>query len=281
MFVACSSDGDDNNIGGATGGAGGMPAVTGGAGPTGGVAPTGTGGTVASGGSVANGGSVASGGSIGAGGGPETGGGLATGGVQSSGGSANGGITGSGGTTASGGMPGGASNGGAATGGASGSGGNPGDQFDALRAACVAEINNYRQSLNTSLKALVRPNATTEQCSDKGAASDGASGVAHQSAGKCQGTNAQNTCPGWPTAQYGGPEPAMKQCLKQMWAEGEPPEGRQTCLNNYFKGDTACFLAHGHYLNMSDPGMGFVSCGFANLTGGKMWMNQDFGQRAP
>jgi hypothetical protein len=73
----------------------------------------------------------------------------------------------------------------------------------------------------------------------------------------------------------------MKQCLSQMWAEGEPTEGRQECLRKYFAGDQACFLAHGHYLNMSDAGNGFVSCGFFTMTNGRIWMNQDFGPGAP
>jgi len=144
---------------------------------------------------------------------------------------------------------------------------------------CVATINNYRASLNSGLKPLVRPNASIETCSDQGAASDAASGVAHQSAGKCKPAGSQNTCPGYPAS--GGIEASMKQCLAQMWAEGEPTEGRAECLRKYFAGDRACFLAHGHYLNMSDTGNGFVSCGFATMPGNKVWMNQDFGPGAP
>jgi hypothetical protein len=61
-----------------------------------------------------------------------------------------------------------------------------------------------------------------------------------------------------------------------MWAEGEPPEGVKACKDAYFKGDTACFLAHGHWINMSEPTAAQVSCGFYDMGGSKYWMNQDF-----
>jgi hypothetical protein len=72
---------------------------------------------------------------------------------------------------------------------------------------------------------------------------------------------------------------ALKKCLAQMWAEGEPPGGVQACKDAYFKGDTACFLAHGHWINMSDATAKQVSCGFYDMGGSKFWMNQDFASR--
>ena len=93
--------------------------------------------------------------------------------------------------------------------------------------------------------------------------------------------SSQNTCPGWPVGGFGGGatlEDALKKCLAQMWAEGEPAEGTQECLNKYFKGDTACFLAHGHYINMKSTTTTAVSCGFYEMSPNKFWMNQDLGR---
>jgi hypothetical protein len=99
-------------------------------------------------------------------------------------------------------------------------------------------------------------------------------------AGVCSslGLGAENTCPGWPV---GGPSrfganatlaETLKSCLQSMWAEGEPPMGRDACL-----ADGACFQAHGHYLNMSDPSIGSAACSFYKMSDGmSYWMNQDF-----
>ncbi len=202
-----------------------------------------------------------------------TGGSSGTG--SSSGGASNGGssTSGSGGTLQSGGTTG---SGGTTSSSSGGSGTDPvlGD-VNALRQACVDTINMYRATLN--LTPLTRASATIETCSDMGADQDATAGVAHGSAGKCPGMGAQDTCPGWPPGQYGGAEGALKQCLSQMWAEGLPSEGRDQCLQEYFAGNTACFEAHGHYLNMSDPGNTVVSCGFYVMPNGDVWMNQDFG----
>jgi hypothetical protein len=146
---------------------------------------------------------------------------------------------------------------------------------NALREACVQTINQYRATL--SLPPLTRANATVETCSDTGAQSDATTGQAHGSSGKCPGMGAQDTCPGWSPNQYGGVENAMKACLQSMWAEGDPPEGRNQCIQEYFSGNTACFLAHGHYLNMSSTDNTVVSCGFYVMPDGRVWMNQDFG----
>jgi hypothetical protein len=192
---------------------------------------------------------------------------------------ASGGTTGSGGTTMAGGGTlggGGTSNGGTAgrtsVGGSSGALGD----VDALRQTCVDTINMYRAT--KMLAPLKRASASVEACSDMGAMSDGTTMVAHGSAGKCPGMGAQDTCPGWPPKQYGGAEGALKACLQSMWNEGEPPEGRQMCLQEYFSGNIACFEKYGHYLNMSDPSNGTVSCGFFVMSNGALWMNQDLGR---
>jgi hypothetical protein len=178
------------------------------------------------------------------------------------------GAPGFGGTLGSGGT---ISTGGKASGG--GSSGVLGD-LDALRQTCVDTINMYRAT--KMLAPMKRASASVESCSDDGAKSDGTTMQAHGSAGKCPGMGAQDTCPGWPPT--GGAASALKNCLQQMWAEGEPPEGRTTCINNYFAGNIACFEAHGHYLNMSDPMNGTASCGFFVMANGALWMNQDFGR---
>jgi hypothetical protein len=209
---------------------------------------TGSGGTVGSGGTLGNGGTIGSGGTLG-----------------------SGGTIGSGGTGGSGGT---VANGGASTGGGGGSG--PLGDVNALRQACIDTINMYRATMS-GVAPLTRATASVETCSDTGAQSDATAGVAHGSAGKCPGMGAQDTCPGWDPARYGGAEGALKACLQSMWAEGAPPEGRTQCIQEYFQGNTACFLKYGHYLNMSDPANGVASCGFYVMPGGKLWMNQDFG----
>jgi hypothetical protein len=234
---------------------------------TGGMTSTGTGGSMT--GTGASGGMV-----MGAGGNPNPapGGSTGAGGVPGSSGNtgtmgAGGTLVGSGGTTATGGR-------GGSTG-ASGSNGVLGD-VDALRQTCIDTINMYRATKN--IAPVKRASATIEMCSDDGAKQDGTAMVAHGSAGKCPGMGAQDTCPGWPPGQYGGPAGALKNCLMSMWAEGEPPEGRTACINAYFAGNIACFEAHGHYLNMSDPANGTVSCGFYVMPNGSLWMNQDLGR---
>jgi hypothetical protein len=245
----------------------------------------GVGGTSGGSGYPGNGGFVPTGGLTGQGGIPVMGGFPTTGGAPPFGGfPATGGDPGNGGFPATGGDPG---NGGfPATGGDPGNGGSPatggspntgplGD-MNALRQACLDSINQYRATL--SMPPLSRASASVETCSDTGAQSDASTGVAHGSAGDCPGMSAQNTCPGWNPNRYGGVTNALNACLQAMWAEGEPPEGRDKCLSDYFAGNTACFLAHGHYLNMSSSTNRVVSCGFYLMPNGSVWMNQDFGR---
>ena len=171
-------------------------------------------------------------------------------------------------------------------GGASVSGVSP-EELEMLRTVCVDEINMYRATLMAP--PLVRPTPQHELCSDQGAQKDGISKMAHGSAGAgnpCAtagmrgfpGFQSQNTCPGWPVGARGAAgtiADALKGCLKQMWAEGEPPEGTDKCISDYFAGNTKCFLAHGHYINMKG-GSKKVSCGFYDMGKSTFWMNQDF-----
>jgi hypothetical protein len=174
----------------------------------------------------------------------------------------------------------GASGAGASGTGASGTGaagtGNPADELDALRQACVDHINMYRATLG--LAPLARGTPEQESCSDVGCKSDSelytATGQAHASAGDCAGLGAQNTCPGW--SLFGGRtvEAAMKQCIDQMWDEGEPPQGVSACVQDR----TGCFLMYGHWINMSNADYGTVACGFYEMPDGSWWMNQNFGR---
>jgi hypothetical protein len=166
--------------------------------------------------------------------------------------------------------------------------------YEAVRQVCLDTINMYRATM--SLPPFKRGSAAQEACGDEGAKYDGdinrgkpanqvvghLSTMNRSAACKAVGFGAQNACPNWGVGARTGNATladAIKGCLKQMWAEGEPPGGVQACKDAYFKGDTACFLAHGHYINMIDTATKTVSCGFYNVTGGTYWMNQDFAGR--
>ncbi len=155
---------------------------------------------------------------------------------------------------------------------------NPDDPYDEVRQVCVDTINEYRATMG--LAPMNRASAALEECSDQGAKQDGDTGVAHSSAGSCAGLGAQNTCPGYQVGGWAGATlaDALKRCLAQMWAEGEPPQGRDQCIAEYRAGNTACFMAHGHYINMSNPGYGTVACGFYDMGNNTFWMNQNFGR---
>lgn len=153
------------------------------------------------------------------------------------------------------------------------------DPFEALRQSCLDTINGYRATLKRA--PLKRAPASEESCSDVGAKYDHDRKKAHGSAAEltlpCRAYGVvQNTCPDYPFGgSAGDQEAAMKRCFKQMWAEGEPPGGIAKCVDDYFNEKPACFLAHGHYINMQSPDSKTVSCGFY-ATSKVIWMNQDF-----
>jgi hypothetical protein len=225
--------------------------------------PSGTGGFVATGGVNGTGGFVipgAGGFDPGTGGfNPGTGGvdpgtggfGPATGGV----GPATGGAPATGGTPATGGSSGGGS-----------------DDLDALRQACVDEINRYRATL--SLAPLRRATPEQEACSDTGAKKDADANAPHSSSRDCPGLGGQNTCPGYSIRGGATLESTLFGCLRQMWDEGPPPLPRDQCIQQY----QTCFLVHGHFMNMADTGYGVVACGFYQMPDGRWWMNQNFGR---
>jgi hypothetical protein len=152
------------------------------------------------------------------------------------------------------------------------------DQLEAVRQVCVDEINRYRAMV--MVPALMRGSPEQEACSDTGAKKDGDSKVAHGSARDCSSlrlAGQQDTCPGWAVGGRSGNATladALKKCLASMWAEGEPPQGRQACIQD----SSGCFQTYGHYLNMSDPAPKVVACGFYQMSNGSWWMNQNFGR---
>ncbi len=158
--------------------------------------------------------------------------------------------------------------------------GDTGD-LESLRQVCLDTINMYRAT--KSLPPLMRPSASNETCSDDGAELDSKANKAHGSAAKgaipCRTSAvAQNACPNWTVRNGGTVADSLKGCLAQMWAEGEPNGGVKACTDAYFAGDTACFLAHGHYINMISDNK-FVSCGFYENAKAQWWMNQDFSSK--
>lgn len=155
------------------------------------------------------------------------------------------------------------------------------DELDALRQACLDTINMYRAT--KSLAPMMRASASSEACSDDGAELDSTTNKAHASAAKgaipCRTSAvAQNSCPNRSVRAGSTLAATMKECLAQMWAEGEPPGGVKACTDAYFAGDTDCFLAHGHYINMTSSNP-LVSCGFYRNDAQQWWMNQDFSAR--
>jgi hypothetical protein len=153
---------------------------------------------------------------------------------------------------------------------AAGAGATADPMLEMLRQVCVDEINMYRA---TKMLAPMMRKTDQETCSDNGAKKDGDSMMGHSSAFSCRGSYAQNSCPGYPVGGFGGATVAdtLKTCLKQMWAEGEPPVSRAQCQMDA----TGCFEQHGHYLNMTGT-FKSVACGFYKMKNGNWWMNQDF-----
>ncbi len=127
-----------------------------------------------------------------------------------------------------------------------------GDALVKASATCVSKINGYRQQVGVS--PLLTQWSSEESCGDSQAKSDSRSGTAHGAFGKC-GEGAQNECPGW-----GSLDDILNGCLQAMFNEG-PGEP---------------YSAHGHYINMTNPGYSQVACGFYQTSDGKWWAVQDF-----
>ena len=132
-----------------------------------------------------------------------------------------------------------------------------------IRQDCVNRINQFRKDC-ACLGPLERW-TEGEACADKMAEHDSMTGMAHSgfSSKVCSpGGNAQNECP-----KYGSEASVISTCLQQMWNEGPPP---QTPCN----GD--CFQKYGHFINMTNPKLKKVACGFHKPTSGSLWAVQNF-----
>jgi hypothetical protein len=163
-----------------------------------------------------------------------------------------------------------------------------GGDYEAARQVCLDTINMYRAT--RQLPPLMRAPAAAEVCADEGAKYDGDLNrgkppdqvVGHKStsnrsaACRTVGFGAQNACPNYPLGRpgYATVADSLKKCLAQMWAEGEPPVPIPQCTADQSVG--GCFLKHGHWINMVSTSSTWVACGFYDVGGGSIWMNQDF-----
>jgi hypothetical protein len=224
----------------------------------------------ASGGSVGGGG-LASGGSLS--GGSSSSGAGGTNGGGASGSSGNGG---SGGSSTSGGSAGsnavgGAGGSGTASGGSGGTAGcvkniacklAPPPSTGDIYQDCVNRINQFLTEC-ACLPALER-RTDGEDCANQMAEYDADKNTAHAGAKAniCQPGGSQNECPG-----YASNNQVISLCMQQMWDEGPPPSG--SCTGS-------CYEMHGHYINMTDPTVTKVACGFHTTPSGDVWAVQNF-----
>jgi hypothetical protein len=127
---------------------------------------------------------------------------------------------------------------------------------------CVNRINQFLTKC-ACLPALTR-RTDGEACADQMAEYDAGKNSAHAGAiaGICQPNGSQNECPG-----YASNAQVIGLCIQQMWDEGPPPTS--TCTGS-------CYEQHGHFINMTEPGITKVSCGFFTTSSGKVWSVQNF-----
>lgn len=125
-----------------------------------------------------------------------------------------------------------------------------------LDSFCVRSINTYRSTL--SLPAL-QIWSDSQSCFARQARDDAASGKAHSHFGACT-ERAQNTCPGWNSADNDSARRiVLGSCLRSMWNEGPGSD----------------YSKHGHYINMTNTSYTKVGCGF-HQGDGSLWVNMDF-----
>ena len=127
---------------------------------------------------------------------------------------------------------------------------------------CVDRINQFLTQC-ACLPALTRA-TDGEACADQMAAYDAAMNSAHAGAIAkiCTPSGSQNECPG-----YSSNSQVISLCMQQMWDEGPPPTS--SCTGT-------CYEQHGHYINMTDPSVHRVACGFFTTSSGKVWAAQNF-----
>jgi hypothetical protein len=196
-------------------------------------------------------------------------------GVSSGGAVVDSGAAGQGGGGGSkGGSAGGGGNGGSGTSGSGGSGGaggcvknlacklSPPPSTGDIHQDCVDRINQFLTQC-ACLPALTR-RTDGEACANQMAQYDANQNSAHAgfTAKICQPAGSQNECPG-----YSSNSQVIGLCMQQMWDEGPPPTA--SCTG-------ACYEDHGHFINMTDPSVTKVACGFFTTASGKVWAAQNF-----
>jgi hypothetical protein len=142
-----------------------------------------------------------------------------------------------------------------------------------LKQDCVNRINQFRTQC-ACMKPLARW-TDGEACADKDAMNDGAmnSGHAGAIANICPWGQAQDECPGYPSN-----DSIIGMCLQQMWSEGPPPAGTTIAQCESQAMLQSCYEVHGHFINMSNPDVTKVACGFATTSSGAIWAAQNFSQ---
>jgi Cysteine-rich secretory protein family len=140
-----------------------------------------------------------------------------------------------------------------------------------IRTDCVNRINQFRTTC-ACMKPLARWTAG-EACADMDAQYDSMkmSGHAGFIAMICQPEGySQDECPGDPSEQY-----VISGCLQQMWSEGPPPAGTTIAQCESQAMYATCYEAHGHFINMTDPNVTKVACGFYTTSSGAVWAVQN------
>jgi hypothetical protein len=140
-----------------------------------------------------------------------------------------------------------------------------------IRQDCVNRINQFRTTC-ACMKPLARWTAG-EACADMDAQYDAMKDVGHAGAmaNICNWGAAQDECPGDPSNQY-----VIDMCLQQMWSEGPPPAGTTIAQCESPQMLDSCYEVHGHFINMSDPDVNQVACGFYTTSTGAVWAAQNF-----
>jgi hypothetical protein len=139
---------------------------------------------------------------------------------------------------------------------------NPPPTTGDLQQDCVDRINQFLTQC-ACLPALKR-RIDGEDCANQMAKYDADHNEAHAGsrAKICQPGGSQNSCPA-----YGSNAQVVGLCMQQMWDEGPPPT--PDCSGE-------CYQTHGHFINMTDPDVTQVACGFYTTAAGKVWAVQNF-----
>ena len=139
-----------------------------------------------------------------------------------------------------------------------------------IRQDCVNRVNQFRTTC-ACMKPLARWTAG-EACADKDAQYDAMMNSAHAGAKAniCDWGQAQDECPG-----YANNAQVISVCLQQMWSEGPPPAGTtiQQCEDPAMI--NTCYESHGHFINMTNPDMNQIACGFYTTSTGAVWAAQN------